>query len=105
MKLSATQRDTLRTVVERYDRAVQGERARWGDESASFVANKGVEISGVDYRTLHTLENQGLIHLKYGKALGESLRKGAFGRRIGGTRKWTDTIFFAAPTQLGREVI
>lgn len=103
MKLSSTQRDALRMVIDRYDRAVQSERARWGEESASFVAAKGVEISGVGYRTLHALENLGLIRLKYREARGESLRKGAFGRLIGGTHKYTNTIFIATPTPLGRE--
>ena len=98
------QHETLRTIVGRYDRAVQGERTRWGDESARYVADKGVEISGVDHRTLHALENRGLIRLRYGKARGESLRRGAFGRWTGGSRRYEDTIFFAIPTDLGREV-
>ena len=102
--LAAVQRDALRTIIDRYDRYVQRERARWGEESASFVAAKGIEITDVDYRILHALKDQGLIRLQYKEARGESLRKGAFGRLIGGTRKHTSTIFFAAPTQIGREV-
>jgi hypothetical protein len=101
--LSVTQRAALRAVIARYDRAVHEERSRWGDESASFVAAKGVEIAGIDYRTLHALRDRGLIRLQYGEARGESLRRGAFGRWTGGTRTYTSTIFFAAPTQLGRE--
>lgn len=104
MKLSAAQEGALRAVVDRYDRMVQSERSRWGEESASIVAGKGVEIADVDYRTLHALENRGLVRLRYGEAGGESLRRGAFGRWIGGTRKYTDTIFFATPTDLGRKV-
>jgi hypothetical protein len=102
VKLSSVQKETLRTIVDRYDRAVQSEHKRWGEESARFVADKGVEISGVDYRTLHALENRGLIRLRYSKTHGETLRRGAFGRWIGGTRKYEGTIFFAAPTDLGR---
>jgi len=105
MKLSSTQSAVLRTIVDRYDRAVQSERSRWGEESAQFVASKGVEVSGIRHQTLHALENLGLIRLKYGQARGEQLRKGAFGRLIGGTRKWTDTTFFAAPTPLGRDAL
>lgn len=100
--LSAIQHAALRTIIDRYDRAVREERSRWGDESASFVAAKGVEISGI-HRTLHALKTRGWIQLQYGEARGERLRRGAFGRRIGGTHKYSDTIFFVAPTSSGRE--
>ncbi len=102
--LSTAQRAALRAIIDRYDRAVQGERSRWGDEAASFVTAKGVEISDVGYRTLHALKDRGLIDLQYRTARGESLRRGAYGRWIGGTRKYEGTIFFAVPTPLGREV-
>ena len=105
MKLSSAQRDALLMIVERYDHAVRAERSRWGEESAQFVADKGVEVPAtVDYRTLHALKDRGLIKLQTREARGESLRKGAFGRLIGGTHKYTSTIFLAAPTPLGREV-
>lgn len=103
--LSPVQRAALSSIIDRYDRAVQKERARWGDESASFVAAKGIEIADIGYRTLHALENRGLLDLKYEKTRGERLRRGAFGRWIGGTRKSEATSFFAIPTPLGREVL
>jgi len=105
VKLSAAQHKALRTIVDQYDRAIQSERTRWGEESAQFVANKGVAIVDISLRILHALEDRGLIRLKYGQVSGEKLRKGAFGRLIGGTRKSTDTAFFAAPTPLGIDAV
>jgi hypothetical protein len=92
----------LISIVDRFDRAVRDERARWGEMSAARVAARGVETTEFDYRTLHALANRGLVQLTTAEGSGEELRRGAFGRWIGGTRKSRFVILFAAPTDLGR---
>ncbi len=101
-KLSDAQRRALRVIVDRYDRAVRDERARWGEESAQRIVANGVDVPGFGYRTLHALADRGLVTIKTHEGRGEELRKGAFGRLVGGTRKYHYTVFFAAPTDLGR---
>jgi hypothetical protein len=102
VRLTPTQRTALISIVDRFDRAVRDERTRWGEESATRVAARGVETFEFDYRTLHALANRGLVRLTSAESRGEELRRGSFGRWIGGTRKSSHVILFAAPTDLGR---
>ena len=109
MKLSTLQLAALRSIVKRYDAAVQNERTRWGAESARRVAARGVEAVDLrygavryDYRTWHALEKRGLLQLGYVEGQVKRDRRGAYGKRIGGTHAYDTVETFAIPTELGR---
>lgn len=105
MKLSPTQEQVLREIVTRYNRDVEFERARWGEESAQRVAGRGVPAVEHPYRTLHALEKAGLLTLRYSESEASDFRRGSYGRWIGGTTTHAFVNTFALPTQKGQEAV
>jgi hypothetical protein len=104
-KLKPTQDKALYAIVEEYDRAVAAERERWGEASAAAVAAKGIDpallVKG--HRTLHALEDRGMITRKSEtRDFGERLRKGSWGRRLGGTVTDRYTQHLVVPTPAAR---
>jgi hypothetical protein len=103
-KTNHTASAALALLVRDYDAAVSGERARWGDVSASHVAEKGVELD-VEDRTMNDLIDRGLAVMTTAQGTGNELRRGAFGRWIGGSRTRTFVVRFYRPTDAGRAAI
>lgn len=98
MKLSKAQHETLMAIVTEYDKANSNELRRWGK-----ALQKGISIAGVrDYRTLFKLRDAGMIELETYGIESESLRKGSFGTRLGGTETRRDTGYSVKPTLAGR---
>jgi hypothetical protein len=105
-RLTAVQRAALRAIVAEYDRAVAFERVRWGDKSADVVAARGICADSIALQsTVMALESRGLVQIRRHDVRGEKLRKGAFGKFLGGTKTWTETSFSAAPTDTGRALV
>jgi hypothetical protein len=103
--LSFTQEAAIRAIVEAYDTAIAGERARWGEASAASVAAHGIDPALIvkSYRTLHALEDRGMITRKsQTRVFGERLRKGAWGRRLGGTVTDRYSQHMVVPTPIAR---
>lgn len=107
MKLSDTMLQALKAIVLEYDRSVTAERRRWGEEHAQNLAKKGIDpallVDG--HRTLHALEKRGFITFTTRAAnFGETPRRGAYGRRIGGVKQQPYTQFIVKPTAAGRAI-
>lgn len=105
MKLTEPQRIALASIIVRYDAFVARELARWGKESADRVAASGIEITDVPQRTLHALVDRGLLVMSSREGYYKKDRRGAYGRRIGGTKSGTFINLFFVPTSIGRSVV
>lgn len=106
MKLSPTMREALSKIVAEDDAAVARELKLWGIASAAAVARKGIDTSQIvsGYKTLHALVYRGLIARTTRTMESESLRRGAYGRWIGGTTRHLSTASRVVPTALGRAI-
>lgn len=102
-KLSPVQSEALRTLVVKYRQAVATEGALWGQKSANALAEKGVCVDGwnVAFPTWRALERAGLVTVRTRQTEHESLRRGAYGRWIGGSKTRTETSFTVRPTAAG----
>lgn len=105
-KLSPTQVSALRDVVTRFDDAVARELKNWGAASAAKVAVNGVDESP-DFAlpTMNALIDRGMVTFTSHHGEHNSLRRGAYGRWIGGsvTRHFATRRY--VPTEKGRVVI
>jgi hypothetical protein len=108
MRYSATMLEALRRIVAEYDVAAQQERQRWGERSAASLAAKGIDVAGLsrDYRTVHALVDRGALTMTAEpRTFGETLRKGSWGHRLGGTKQHRYVQIVVVPTERGRKVI
>ncbi len=101
--LSATQTAALAEIIARWDDMSAKELARWGK---TFVPG-GSFIDAVQYRnaTLHVLREKGMITIRTAVHTAERLRRGAYGKWIGGTRLYSETALNVCPTDAGRKFI
>ena len=86
-RLSAVQRTALITIISSYDRAVRDELARWGGLGEQGAAARGVETPRSTTARSTRSQIRGFVHVTTATGSGEELRRGAFGRWIGGTKK------------------
>lgn len=89
--LSPTMRRALKTIIDRYDRSMKHE-----------VTPIGLAVFDIDYRTLQALAKRDMIAIKTKVDEDSELRRGSFGRWIGGTERHTTVTLFVTPTALGR---
>lgn len=92
------QKEALIKIVQRYRLAVNAEQERWGIESAKNIAARGIIVSDIHRRILDALHEQGFLELAISSGTSSSLRRGAYGRWIGGTKSTTYTTQFWKPT-------
>lgn len=96
--------DALGKIIDQYDQDVAFQHKRWGEASAARLAEEGIDPALIcNYRTIHALADCKLIEItsmtpKYQ----ERLRKGSFGKRLGGTVKDHYIQFIVKPTDAGR---
>jgi hypothetical protein len=113
MKLSDAQHRALSAIVNTHDAAVADELKRWGAESSTSLEKRGLPLGTIELRadtkisvtTLWSLESKGLVTVKAERSEHESLRRGDYGRWIGGTKSHLETTFVVRPTEAGRAVI
>lgn len=98
--LSPTQREALARIVSAFDAMDANERARWGKPFEGFV-----DAGDPRRQTIERLEALGLIEVKREHLVSTSLRRGAYGRWLGGTRRYTDVGFQFRPTEKGRQAL
>ena len=106
--LSPTQDAAIRAIVAAYDTAVARERELWGEKSAAAVAAKGIDTAQIvkRHKTVHALEALHLITRKsHVQTFGERLRKGPWGRRLGGTVTDRYVQHMVVPTALARAYV
>lgn len=111
MSITPAQAEALARVVAEFDRANASNIARWGEPLRGLVAVVTGAHAGTpgwvarDVRTLHALRDAGLIDLTATVERGEALRRGSYGRWIGGTSRRTWVAFAARPTPAGRAAL
>ena len=111
-KPSAEQERALRAIVVAFDDANTKNVARWGNhikdinvEDVVYHDNKGNRVGAkrrhINRKTLFALEALGLITVKTEVKERSSLRRGAYGKWLGGTTTHTYANYSVAPTELG----
>ncbi len=91
---------TLRAIVKEHEDGVIKERKLWGEKSATSLAAKGVCSANYPWRDVSGLIDRGLLRVvSVEHAEGERLRRGAYGKWIGGTKRTTSSSFMVLPTQ------
>lgn len=103
MKLSATQDTALRTLVAKFDEKNAANMARWGQEITRINACDALD--SYDYRTLFALERAGYITVECVRGESEHLRRGSYGRWIGGTVKTPHVNHIVRITDAGRDYV
>jgi hypothetical protein len=111
--LSPTQRATLRSIVNTFDAAVERERAHWGAPSAEQMRAKGIALADVNvgldrkisFRDVHALAERGLLRVETTRHSETSLRRGSYGRWLGGSRQREFITARVTPTEEGRRQI
>jgi hypothetical protein len=109
--ISPTQRKLLAAIIEEYDRAVKNEAKNWGAQGAARVAKRGIEVSLIlsrlkaNYKSIHALGDAGAIKWENAGNWNEVLRKGKFGRMLGGTRQVWASAFIVVPLDAGRAML
>lgn len=105
-RLTPKLRADLAYVIRTFDSAIASERVRWGDRSAEHLAAIGVEVeSAVGLRALHALVDRGLLTMNARAVSHKIDRRGAYGRRIGGTRTIHSAALYFVPTEAGRAAV
>lgn len=101
--LSPAQETALRTAAKEFIDSVAFERKRWGEESAKSLASKGVDLATyrIRFKTLHALEKKGYVRLHTRSFTSETDRRGAYGRRLGGTKTRQHVQIRVALTEKG----
>lgn len=102
MKLSPVMLDALRKLVAEYDAAVLNERVRWGAELKGGIDASGASKS---YRTIHALIDRGMLTFERCPKTTETLRKGSWGKLLGGTNKHYIGILIVKPTDAARAAL
>ena len=98
--LSPTQTQALRTLITHYRQGLATEAALWGQASADSMATKGLDVAGWGFKTStwHALANAGMVTFTARTLTHESLRRGPYGKWIGGTVSHSDTTLIVRPT-------
>lgn len=96
---TATQIETLRTIVAEYDAAALNERVRWGKELTGGIA---ASRNATGYRSVHALIDLGMLTFASHIESHETLRKGSWGKRLGGTRQHRSVVLVVKPTAAAR---
>jgi len=104
--LSPTQVLALRAIVSAYDEAVAFELKRWGAESSAKIAKAGIDpVLYGPQTTINSLLRHGYLTLAgTSRHQTERLRKGAFGKFLGGVHHGEYVQQSVVPTQFGRTV-
>ncbi len=100
--LSPTMLDALRVIVAEYDAAVLNEKTRWGGElKGGVTAHDGRN----GYRTVHALIDRGMLTFETARTEAEWLRKGSWGKRLGGTHRRVLVTLIVKPTDAARAAL
>ena len=110
LALSPTQRADLWRIVNTFDAAVERERAHWGATSAEQMRARGVALADVNvgldrqisFRDVHALAERGLLRVETTRNSESSLRRGSYGRWLGGSLQREFTTARVTPTDEGR---
>ena len=97
--LTPAQQKALDAIVARYLAEVAWEREHWGDASADRLAERGVFVSDLaSIATLRALARKAAIEITDAvPTRSQELRRGAFGRWLGGTRDTFHSRLIARP--------
>ncbi len=79
--------------------AIDGAKPEPGTETVLWTKAMG------RYTTLHALEDLGLVQFRCVHSEHSDLRRGAYGRWIGGTVRWTSSTFLVMLTADGHEAV
>lgn len=104
--MTPVQRTALARIVQSWDLASANNIRRWGHPLAhgiDVVVGRGE--GRVDIRTLTALEDAGFVDVERFQQDAERLRRGSYGRWIGGTVQWTYTSLLVKPTAAGRKAL
>lgn len=97
--LSSAMRAALAKVVRAYD-------AELAHSDAAKLAASGLFVAGLRDRTMDALVSRGMVEIASTYEVhGEEFRRGAFGRWIGGTTRWTEIARRYRPTDAGRAAL
>jgi hypothetical protein len=113
LALSPTQRANLRSIVNTFDAAVERERAHWGATSAEQMRAKGIALADVNvgldrkiaFRDVHALAERGFLRIETTRSSETSLRRGSYGRWLGGSTQREFVTARVTPTEEGRRQI
>ena len=106
MRMSKAQREWLGIVIAEYDATILREFRNWGVESTLQLAEKGILMTGLPFRTRDALIDAGLLEVgKRGSNEHQELRRGSFGRWIGGSRTRVEGWVTLRPTATGRKLL
>jgi hypothetical protein len=111
--LSPTQHAKLRSLVEGFDAAIERERTLWGAPSAERMRARGVGLAdvnarldhGISLRDVHALTERGLLQVATARTSASGLRRGSFGRWLGGSVQRELVTARVTPTEEGRRQI
>lgn len=103
-KLSSAQEKALVWIVTEWDRRSQKELERWGK---SFVQGRNFVDLDPQFRfaTGHRLEELGMITMRTYRGQSEHLRRGSYGRWIGGSVSTSYVQLNVCPTDAGRAYV
>lgn len=104
--MTPVQRTALATIVRSWDVASANNVRRWGHPLAhgiDVVVGRGE--GRVDIRSLVALETAGYVAVERFAAHTESLRRGSYGRWIGGSVRREYTTMLVKPTAAGRKAL
>lgn len=102
-KLSPAQDKALRAIVAGFDARNAANVARWGSQISTVNACDVLE--SYDYRTLFALERAGYITVECYSHGTERLRKGSWGRLLGGTHQSVVVNHMVRPTDAARALL
>ena len=111
--LSPTQHTKLSSLVEAFDAAIERERVLWGPSSAEQMRAKGIGLADVNaglereipLRDVHALAEQGFVRVATARTSASDLRRGSFGRWLGGSVAREFVTARVTPTEEGRRQI
>lgn len=104
--MTPVQRAALASIIRSWDIASDNNRRRWGHPlSGGIDVVIGRGDGRIDIRSLVALEDAGLIAVERALHEAERLRRGSYGRWIGGTVRTPYTSMLVKPTAAGRKVL
>lgn len=104
--MTPVQRAALAAITASWDLASANNLRRWGHPLAHGIdVAIGRGEGRLDIRTLVALEDAGLVVVERYTQHAESLRRGSYGRWIGGSVRRDYTTMLVKPTAAGRKVL
>ena len=98
-KMTLVQQNALVAINSKYDEMDASERKNWGKAFTGWL-----DVTGdFDVRTVHKLHDLGLIEFQGVTNVHSIMRRGSFGRWLGGTRNVLSTQILVKPTVEGRQ--